>query len=258
VQFATRSTATGAVCTSDRIEKFMTKRPAEFLSSQAQGVRFVRRVFFGGVRAVLFLSFTAVVCKTPRSVMNSTKNTQDPVQTFGSGSESTSSIKDAARAAASRVGSAATEAASKIKDRAERLASDQRDVAAEKVEAYGSAVHKTAASLEQEDPNIAWLTHRAADRLEGVANYVRTRDLRGLREDAANLARRHPAAFFGGMAVLGLVLGGVIRAARQGASNAHVGSLPGEQGDYAGTTGEEFSGAHEGQLARGANTGSEI
>jgi hypothetical protein len=58
------------------------------------------------------------------------------------------------------------------------------------------------------------LTHRAAERLENVANYVRDRDFAALREDAASLARRHPAAFFGGMCVAGLVLGSVIRAAR--------------------------------------------
>jgi hypothetical protein len=56
-----------------------------------------------------------------------------------------------------------------------------------------------------------------------LATYVRDRDFAGLREDAASLARRHPAAFFGGMCIAGLVLGSVIRAARS-ASQESAGS----------------------------------
>ena len=190
--------------------------------------------------------------------MNSPKNTQDPAQTFGLGSESPSSIKQAARDAASRVGTAATNAASKVKDRAGQLATDQKDFAADRVEAYGSAVHKTARSLEEEDPNVAWLTHRAADRLESVASYVRTRDLRGLRDDAADLARRHPVAFFGGMCVAGLVLGSVIRATRESAAGPRVSSLPGEERDYSGPTGDDVASSYEGGLARASNVGPEI
>jgi hypothetical protein len=150
--------------------------------------------------------------------MNSPKYSQDPLQSGGG--ESRSTIGQTARATASKVGAAASEAASKVKDSAEKIAAERKDMAAERVGAYSSAVHETAKSLEEQDPNIAWLTHRAADKLESVATYVRTRDFRGLRDDAANLARRHPAAFFGGMCVAGLVLGSVIRAARQGSRSS--------------------------------------
>src|SRR5690606_21761859 len=91
---------------------------------------------------------------------------------------------------------------------------------ADRVGSYSSAIHESARSLEEQDPNIAWLTHRAAEGLESVANYVRDRDFSGLREDAASLARRHPAAFFGGMCIAGLVLGSVIRAARTSATES--------------------------------------
>ena len=150
----------------------------------------------------------------PKTPMNSPKFSQDPSQTFG-GAESRSAVTQAARNTASKIGSAASETASRVKQSAEEFVADRKNSAADRVGAYSSAIHNSARSLEEQDPNIAWLTHRAADRLESVANYVRTRDLRGIREDAENLARRHPAAFFGGMCVAGLVLGSVIRATRQ-------------------------------------------
>lgn len=165
--------------------------------------------------------------------MNSPKYSQDALQSGGG--ESPSSVGQTARAAASKIGAAASDAASKIKDGAEKMAADRKDRAAERVDTYSSAVHDTAKSLEEQDPNIAWLTHRAADKLESVATYVRTRDLRGLRDDAASLARRHPAAFFGGMCVAGLVLGGVIRAARQGDRSSSPGRWRSYDDDDAGS-----------------------
>lgn len=145
--------------------------------------------------------------------MNSPKFSQEPSQFSGS-TEPRSSIGQTAKEAKAKLGSAATEAASKVKESAEKMVSDKKETVADRVGAYGSAIHDSAKSLEQQDPNIAWLTHRAAEKLEGVANYVRDRDFTGLRDDAADLARRHPTAFFGGMCVAGLVLGSVIRAAR--------------------------------------------
>ncbi|HTO03842.1 MAG TPA: hypothetical protein VL069_09085, partial [Opitutus sp.] len=145
--------------------------------------------------------------------MNSPKFSQEPSQFSGS-TEPRSSIAQTAKEAKAKIGSAATDAASKLKEGAEKLVSDKKETVADRVGAYGSAMHESAKSLEQQDPNIAWLTHRAAEKLEGVANYVRDRDFLGLRDDAADLARRHPAAFFGGMCMAGLVLGSVIRAAR--------------------------------------------
>jgi hypothetical protein len=115
-----------------------------------------------------------------------------------------------------------------VKETAEKVASEKKDSVADRVGSYSSAIHESARSLEQQDPNIAWLTHRAAERLESVAHYVRDRDFSGLRDDAERLARRHPVAFFGGMCVAGLVLGSVIRAARTAASE----SQEGGESDY--------------------------
>lgn len=160
--------------------------------------------------------------------MNSPKFSQEPSQFSGS-TEPRSSIGQTAKEAKAKLGSAATEAASKVKESAEKMVSDKKETVADRVGAYGSAIHDSAKSLEQQDPNIAWLTHRAAEKLEGVANYVRDRDFTGLRDDAADLARRHPTAFFGGMCVAGLVLGSVIRAAR---SSSQEYDYENEESDY--------------------------
>jgi hypothetical protein len=154
--------------------------------------------------------------------MNSPKFSQDPSQFSGS-NEPRSTIAGTAKEATAKVSAAAGEAASRVKEGAERMVQEKKTTVADRVGAYGSAMHDSARSLEQQDPNIAWLTHRAAERLDSLATYVRDRDLAGLRDDAASLARRHPAAFFGGMCIAGLVLGSVIRAARS-ASQESAGS----------------------------------
>jgi len=154
--------------------------------------------------------------------MNSPKFSQDPSQFSGS-NEPRSTIAGTAKQATAKVSAAAGEAATRVKEGAERMVQEKKTTVADRVGAYGSAMHDSARSLEQQDPNIAWLTHRAAERLDSLATYVRDRDFAGLREDAASLARRHPAAFFGGMCIAGLVLGSVIRAARS-ASQESAGS----------------------------------
>ena len=176
--------------------------------------------------------------------MNSPKFSQDP-SSFAGSNEPRSSVGTAAKEAGAKIASTAKEATAKftaaagnaagrLKEDAEKLVSDKKSTVADRVGSYSTAIHETARSLEEQDPNIAWLTHRAAERLEGVANYVRTRDFAGLRDDAANLARRHPAAFFGGMCVAGLVLGSVIRAARSSVTESSYDSsvYPPEESDY--------------------------
>lgn len=125
------------------------------------------------------------------------------------------SIAQTARDATAKIKSAAGETATRARAEVGRVAQDKKDRTAERVGSYGSALHESAKSLEENDPNIAWLAHRAADRLQSVADYVRESDFGRLRSDAEDVARRHPAAFFGGLFVAGLVLGNVLKASRR-------------------------------------------
>jgi hypothetical protein len=133
--------------------------------------------------------------------------------------ETKQAVIQTARETKEKLKSATAETAARARDEAGRMAQQKKDDAAGRVAGYSSALHESAKSLEEEDPNIAWFTHRAADRLQGVADYVRTRDFSGLRTDAENVARRHPAAFFGGLFVAGLVLGNVLKASGRGGSS---------------------------------------
>ncbi len=108
--------------------------------------------------------------------------------------------------------STARETANRAKDEAQRLASEKKQDTASHIGGYGAAMHESARSLEQQDPNIAWATHKVADRVQGIADYIRERDFSQLREDAENLARRHPLAFFGGLLVAGVVIGNLLKA----------------------------------------------
>ena len=128
-------------------------------------------------------------------------------------------IKRTAQGAASTVKSATADTRARVREHAEKVITEKRETAAGKIGGYGSAMHESARTLEEKDPNIAHFAHRAADRLEGFADYVRSRDFNGLRADAEGIARRNPALFFGGMFLAGLVLGNVVKASRRDSSD---------------------------------------
>lgn len=142
-------------------------------------------------------------------------------------------VADSARHAVDKVKSSTGDALAKAKDKAGRVASEKKEAAANRVGAYGSAIHESARALEEKDPNIAWFTHRAADKLEHVAEYVRGRDLSELREDAASVARRHPMAFFGGMFAMGLIVGNVLKASPRKARRRPADSSDSDQPEMA-------------------------
>ena len=121
-------------------------------------------------------------------------------------------IKEVAQDAAGRVKQSVSETASKLKGSAAEMAEQRRAETADRVGRVGQSLHNTAQSMEQEDPNIAHYAHRIADRLDHVADYVRNRDLAAMKEDASDLARQHPVAFFGGLFVAGLVIGNLVKA----------------------------------------------
>lgn len=120
-----------------------------------------------------------------------------------------------------------------LKERGEEYAAQRKDRVAERIERYGDRFDEAAESFEGEDPNIAWLTHRAAERLTHLAEHVRERDFRSLWRDAEGMARKHPLAFTGGMFVAGVALGSFLRAARSdyGSSDGDEQSWPGEAWD---------------------------
>jgi hypothetical protein len=151
-------------------------------------------------------------------------------ESSGTLSDTKNKITQTARETATKVKGAASNTALRAKEEAQRFAAEKKETTANRIGSYSSAIHDTARSLEEKDPNIAWFTHRAADRLQSIADYMRNRDFPALRRDAEDMARRHPAAFFGGMFLAGLVVGNIVKASRRKLDDEH---------EYAGA--KEFS-----------------
>ena len=161
-------------------------------------------------------------------------------------SGSNKSVMETVRQTATDLKTATTATATQAVADLKQTATEKKNQTADRVQAYGSAIHDSAKSLEQDDPNIAWFTHQAADRLQGVATYVRQRDFQGLREDAENLARRHPLPFFGGMCLVGLILGNIVKA-----SGKSVGASASDEyaPDFGGQPDEDYAPHHVSETA---------
>ncbi len=138
--------------------------------------------------------------------------TASPPDHFGKLTQAKEAIAQTARDAAAKLRSAAGDATSVAREEASRLAAEKKAAAAARVGGYSAALHESARSLEEQDPNIAYFTHRAADKLQGVADYLRARDFGMLREDCGHFARRHPAVFYGGLFFAGLLAGNLLKA----------------------------------------------
>jgi hypothetical protein len=150
----------------------------------------------------------------PKNPSNPSSSTEEkPLSTTLE--NSASAVSQSTREATNKVKSAASSTVSRAKEEAERLAREKKQEAADQIGSYSSAIHESARAFEEKDPNIAWFTHRAADRLQGIADYMRNRDFSGLRRDSEELARRHPVSFFGGMFIAGLVLGNLVKASQR-------------------------------------------
>jgi hypothetical protein len=125
-------------------------------------------------------------------------------------------IAQTARDTAAKVKAATSDTVAKAKSEAARVATEKKETAANRIGGYSEAIRDTARSIEEKgDPNIAWFTQQAADKLQGVADYMRNSDFACLRGDCEGIARRHPAVFFGGMFFAGLLLGNMMKASRR-------------------------------------------
>lgn len=158
----------------------------------------------------------------------------------GSMAQAKEKVTSTARDAAARIKAVASDTADRAKSQAQRIAAETKDETAERIGGYGSAMHESAKNFEQQDPNIAWATHRVADRIQSVADYVRNSDFDDLRADAENFARRHPVAFFGGLFLGGLVIGNLLKAHRPGSDDSSDAEWdPGNQSGSADTSTEQ-------------------
>src|SRR5215213_11852364 len=92
------------------------------------------------------------------------------------------------------------------RDRASSSLGESKGQFAEQFGTMAVALRRTTEHLRSEDQQrIAGLTDTVARQVEQVADYLRNKDARAMRQDLENLARRQPALMIGGALVLGLI-----------------------------------------------------
>lgn len=141
----------------------------------------------------------------------------------------------------------ARETTERVRHQGEHLAHEQKNRVADRIGHYGSAIHKAAHNLEDEqDAAIAFYTHKAADQLEHAAQYLRDHEWPQLRRDAEAIARRHQELFFGGLLVGGFVLARLLKASHPEndypQSNVATTDYEDTAPDYEGVTAPDYEG----------------
>src|SRR4051812_25953291 len=101
------------------------------------------------------------------------------------------SFGQTARTALEDLKSGGRQAAEAVKSAATEMPDKQRKNAASQLRRASDVIHETARKAENDDPNIAWLTHSLADRIDRASDYLRDTDFRTLRSDTERFARRN-------------------------------------------------------------------
>jgi hypothetical protein len=92
------------------------------------------------------------------------------------------------------------------RDRASSSLGESKGQVADQFGSMAEALRRTTEHLRSEDQQrIAGLTETVARQVDQVANYLRNKDARAMRDDLESLARRQPAIMLGGALVLGLI-----------------------------------------------------
>jgi vacuolar-type H+-ATPase subunit H len=131
-------------------------------------------------------------------------------------SEAKAGVKETVREAKDKIKEKTKEVATQARERGEEYFRENKERAADRIGSVSESIRQTADRFEQEkDPNIAHYTRLVADKLERAAGYIRERDLNQLKQDGEDLARQHPAVFFGGMFVAGLAAARFLKASAE-------------------------------------------
>jgi hypothetical protein len=137
-----------------------------------------------------------------------------------------SDMKEKAKEVGKQVQEKAGQMGEQIKDQTSQLAGqaqnkvkktleEQKGKGIGELSGLAEAVRQTGQTLrDQEKDGIAHYAERAADQIERVVQYVDSRDVTELLNEAEMFARRHPEAFLGGAFMMGLVAGRFLKSSR--------------------------------------------
>lgn len=150
-------------------------------------------------------------------------------------------VKQRAQAVAGRAKQQATEAAGQLRHQGEAVLDQQKSWAADELSHCAAASRAAAGKLrEDHDENVARWADIMADRMDGIAGYVRSRDAGQMIGDVGSVARRHPELFFGGMFVLGLIAARFLKASRESAYRSQAMGYAEYGDEYGGAYGETY------------------
>src|SRR3954465_3510358 len=146
------------------------------------------------------------VCQ-PKEHYMTTPNTQAPgSRAETSGEQSGGNARDQIRDVKNQVVDQAKSTFQQARDRASSSLGESKGQFADQFGNLADALRRTTEHLRSEDQQrIAGLTETVARQIEQVADYVRNKDARAMRQDLENLARRQPALMIGVALVLGLI-----------------------------------------------------
>ena len=100
-----------------------------------------------------------------------------------------------------------------IKEEAERLFDEQKGKAASKVTRYSKAIQQAGHALRAvKAEGMAEFVDEAAEKVEGITDYLEERNLAQVLQDAGEVARRHPGMVLGGMFITGFALARFLKA----------------------------------------------
>ncbi|MEO0390604.1 MAG: hypothetical protein AAF218_06640 [Pseudomonadota bacterium] len=126
-------------------------------------------------------------------------------QSTSTQSGASSKAKNTVKAEAKKAADAVNAEASKAKQSAEQAGAAAKDKVAAEAQDTSARVREAGDAFE--DGSFAQIAaSQIADNLSSAADAVRSTDLADLQADLTQFARRNPALFFGGAAVLGFAL----------------------------------------------------
>lgn len=98
-----------------------------------------------------------------------------------------------------------SEKAHQLREKAEEGLSSQKHRATDQISSVSSALRDTSANLRNRDQDsIAGIVESAAEQVDRLSGYVRDRSVGELVDEVEDIARREPALFLGGAALLGI------------------------------------------------------
>ena len=106
----------------------------------------------------------------------------------------------------------ARESVQSARESVQSFAQRQKTLGAEQIGTVARAGHRAAEEIESELPGVARTIHDTAGRLESFSESLRNQTLEDLLEGFADIARKRPAAVFGGALLAGFALSRFLKA----------------------------------------------